>query len=78
MKQDDHLILPYSTLKRFVNDKYEISVLDLNDFSNVTVQQKRPKSYHTETNYYNPQYDDEVKKRERLIGILHSKCSNTR
>ena len=75
IKQGDHLILPYSTLKRFVDDKNEISVLDLSNFNNVIVKRMRPKSYHVKKNYYNPEYDDEVKKMERLIGILHTKVS---
>lgn len=77
IQQKDHLILPYKTLRRFVDDKQEINVLDLNDFTNVNVKQDRPRSYHTKVNYYNPEYDEEVKKRERLIGILYKKCSNS-
>ena len=75
IQQGDHLILPYSTLMGFVDKKMEISVLDLNDFNNISVERGRPNSYHKEINYYNPEYDAIVKKRERLIGILFTKLS---
>ncbi len=71
----DHLILPKSTLMRFVDAKNEISVLDLNDAKNIFVKSVRPKSYHVEENYYNPEYDEEVQKRETLIGRLCTKIS---
>ena len=75
IQQKDHLILPYSTLRRFEDEKHEIAVLNLNSFDNVKVEKRRPKSYHTGANYYIPVYDAEVKERERLIGILYTKLT---
>ncbi len=73
IQKKDHLILPYSTLRRFEDEKHEIAVLDLNSFDDVKVEQRRPKSYHTKANYFIPEYDSEVKERERLIGIIYTK-----
>lgn len=71
--QDDHLILPYSTLKYFMDEGKEINVLNFDNLNDVCLMQRRPKSYHTEKDYYIPEYDCEVKKRETLIGRLRAK-----
>lgn len=77
VKQDDHVILPRATLKRFMGDGKTpmINYLDLKDIENITIKQGFPKSYHTIANFYDPVYDKEVKKRETAIGKLHKKIT---
>ena len=48
---------------RFIDDKTQwIYYLDLNDLDDISVKHIYPKSYHVSSNYYNPEYDDKVKK----------------
>lgn len=76
VQQDDHIILPRATLKRFMDDKTKrICYLDLKDINNITIKQGYPKSYHTIADFYNPKYDEEVKKRETAIGELYKDIS---
>ena len=73
IQQDDHIILPRATLKRFMDDKAQgIYYLDLKDIDNITIKQGYPKSYHTIANFYDPVYDKKVKERETAIGELHN------
>jgi len=68
-KQNDHIILPKSTLKRFVNpETKKIKYLDLCNPENITIKEKSPRSFHTQLNYYIPEYDDKVKVYETMIG----------
>ena len=71
IQQNDHIILPKATLKRFADEMHRIYYLDLNDLSAISVKHTYPTSYHSKLNYYNPEYDDKVKQRETAIGKLH-------
>lgn len=76
VQQEDHIILPRATLKRFMDDRTQrICYLDLKDIDNITIKQGYPKSYHTIADFYNPVYDEEVKKRETAIGELYKDIS---
>lgn len=76
IQQKDHIILPKATLMRFIDDKTQrIYYLDLNDLDNISVKHIYPKSYHVSPNYYNPEYDDKVKKYETAIGKLYKEIS---
>ncbi len=68
-RQNDHIILPKSTLKRFVNpETQKIKYLDLNNPENIEIKEKSPRSFHTQLNYYIPEYDDKIKIYETMIG----------
>ncbi|KNY29538.1 hypothetical protein [Pseudobacteroides cellulosolvens] len=69
IQQNDHIIIPKSTLRRFVDDKTQrIYCLKLSDSDKITITNHYPKSFHTEPNFYNPEFDDIVKRYETLIG----------
>ena len=68
-KQNDHIILPKATLKRFANpETHKIKYLDLSNPESLSIREKFPDSFHTRPNYYIPEYDDIVKKYETIIG----------
>ncbi len=68
-RQNDHIILPKSTLKRFVNpETQKIKYLDLNNPENIEIKEKSPRSFHTQLNYYIPEYDDKIKIYETMTG----------
>lgn len=68
-RQNDHIILPKSTLKRFVNpETQKIKYLDLNNPENIEIKEKSPRSFHTQLNYYIPEYDDKIKIYETMNG----------
>ena len=72
IQQKDHIILPKATLMRFMDNKTQrIYYLDLNDLDNISVKSIFPKSYHSSPNYYNPEYDNRVKKYETSMGELY-------
>lgn len=76
IQQKDHIILPKATLMRFMDDKTQrIYYLDLNDLDNISVKSIYPKSYHSSQNYYNPEYDNRVKKYETSMGELYKEIS---
>lgn len=75
IQQKDHIILPKATLMRFIDGKQRIYYLDLNDLDDISVKHIYPKSYHVIPNYYNPEYDDKVKKHETAIGKLYKEIS---
>lgn len=76
IQQKDHIILPKATLMRFMDDKTQrIYYLDLNDLDNISVKSIYPKSYHSSPNYYNPEYDNRVKKYETSMGELYKEIS---
>ncbi len=67
--QNDHIILPKATLKRFINpETNKIKYLDLNNPERLLIKEKFPDSFHTKSNYYIPEYDNIVKKYETMIG----------
>jgi len=69
IQQDDHIILPKATLRRFIdNNTKKICCLKLSDSNNLAITQHYPKSFHTKSNYYNPEFDNVVKRYETLIG----------
>ncbi len=77
IEQKDHIILPKATLMRFIDDRTQrIYYLDLNDLDNISVKKVFPKSYHSSPNYYNPEYDNEVKKYETSMGELYKEISS--
>lgn len=64
-QQYDHIILPKATLKRFADSKTKkIKYLDLSDPEKITIRERFPHSFHTEPNYYTPEYDAVTKKYE--------------
>lgn len=73
----DHLILPKKTLARFADEKQSVHILNLNDMSNIRVDKKRARSFHTECNYYLPKYDEKVKKIETEFGNVYTKISTS-
>lgn len=76
-QQEDHIILPKATLKRFMDkDTNLIAYLDMNDRANISVKKARPKTFHASPNYYNPLYDKLVKRQESIMGVLHKKIKN--
>lgn len=68
-KQDDHIILPNATLKRFADEKTKkISYLKLSNPDKLILNSHFPKSFHTKPGFYDPQYDAIVKRYETLMG----------
>lgn len=74
--QKDYIILPQSTLKRFRSSIcHKIHFIDLNDMEHISIKSIFPKSYHALEGYYDPQFDDFVKKQETSIGKLYKKVT---
>lgn len=77
IQQDDHIILPKATLRRFADNKTKkICCLKLSDSNNLAITKHYPKSFHTKPNYYNPEFDNIVKRYETLIGKWHKEIMN--
>lgn len=52
IQQDDHIILPKATLRRFADDKTKkIYCLKLSDSNKITITKHYPKSFHTKPNF---------------------------
>lgn len=76
-KQNDHIILPKATLKRFADSKTsKIKYLDLSNPENLSIKEAFPRSFHTKTNFYNPVYDNIVKRYETMIGKYNKSISD--
>lgn len=76
-KQNDHIILPKATLKRFADSKTnKIKYLDLSNPENLLIKEAFPKTFHTKTNFYNPEYDNIVKRYETMIGKYNKSISD--
>ncbi len=76
-KQDDHIILPKATLKRFANpETNNIKYLDLSNPESISIKEKYPRSFHTKPNYYIPEYDNIVQKYESMIGEYYKLISD--
>lgn len=70
--QKDHIILPCATLKRFEDPKtHKIKYLDLSNPDSISIKEQFPRAFHTKTNYYNPVYDNIIKKHETMLGNYH-------
>lgn len=68
-RQKDHIILPKSTLKRFANPvTKKIACLDLSEPERLIIKEVYPKAFHTQANFYFPEYDNIIKKYETKIG----------
>lgn len=68
-RQQDHIILPKSTLKRFTNPvTKKIKYLDLSNPENISIEEIFPKSFHTKPNYYISEYDNIIKEYETMLG----------
>lgn len=75
--KDDHLIIPKSILKQFMDEKYKkISCLSLRYHDNLLVNTFTPKSFHTKTNFHTKEFDDLLKKYETNIGKWRKKIEN--
>lgn len=74
-KQDDHIIIPKATLKRFKGNDNRISVLNLSDPSEIKLVKHFPKSFHTKKDYYDVDIDNQIKKIETKIGKWNKKLS---
>lgn len=75
-QQRDHIIMPKATLKRYMGRYDKVYYIDLNKIhmDNIDkINSKFPDAYNIERNYYDPQYDFEVKKVETEIGKLYKK-----
>ena len=76
-QQYDHIILPKATLKRFMDAKTKkINYLDLSDPEKITIRERFPRSFHTEPNYYNPEYDAVTKIYETKLGEYHKRITD--
>ena len=76
-KQNDHIILPKATLKRFADSKTnKIKYLNLSNPENLSIKEAFPRSFHTKTNFYNPVYDNIVKRYETMIGKYNKSISD--
>lgn len=75
-QQYDHIILPKATLKRFADSKTKkIKYLDLSDPEKITIRECFPRSFHTEPNYYTPEYDAVTKKYETKLGEYYKRIT---
>ena len=76
MQQKDHIILPKATLKRFADEKNnKIAYLALRN-KEIKLEEQFPRAFHTSGNYYNPEYDEIIKRYETLLGKLHKKIKD--
>lgn len=76
-KQYDHIILPRATLKRFADSKTKkIKYLDLSNPEAITIRDRFPRSFHTELNYYNSEYDAVTKKYETKLGEYYKRITD--
>ena len=76
-QQYDHIILPKATLKRFADSKTKkIKYLDLSNPEEITIRERSPRSFHTEPNYYNSEYDSVTKKYETKLGKYHKRITD--
>lgn len=76
-QQDDHIILPKGTLKRFIDPKTQrVCYLDLSNPESIVIRKGFPRSFHTKPGYYMPAYDSVVKKYETRIGEYYKLIIN--
>lgn len=76
-KQNDHIILPNATLKRFMNTETQmISVLNLSSPNQCSITRHFTRSFHVEADYYDVDVDKEIKKFETSIGNWNKKISD--
>lgn len=74
-KSKDHLILPNSTLKQFVDEDQFISVIEFTsgEYIEERIVKHRTRSFHAELGYYDSEVDKVIKKFETSIGEWRKK-----
>lgn len=75
--QNDHLILPKATLKRFADPvTKKVKYLDLSNPEIISIKERFPDSFHTEPNYYIPEHDKIIKRYESMIGQYNKRITD--
>lgn len=73
IQQDDHIILPKATLKRFSDRNGSMYALSLNNPEDLTLIRRFPRSFHTQKGFYDIDVDNKVKRIETSIGKWNKK-----